>query len=65
MTGSGIPTLVVITNGTNNTGYYSGDYYDPTAYWVKDNVFYTLRVFGDSADKDEIQATLSGILEQI
>lgn len=35
-TGSGIPVLIVITDGTNNTGYYEGDYYDPTAYWVKD-----------------------------
>ena len=64
-TGSGIPVLIVITDGTNNTGYYNGDYYDPTAYWVKDNVFYTLRVIGDSADKTEIQATFDRILEEI
>lgn len=64
-TGSGIPVLVVITDGTNNTGYYNGDYYDPTAYWVKDNVFYTLRVIGDSSDKTEIQATFDRILAEI
>lgn len=64
-TGSGIPVLIVITDGTNNTGYYNGDYYDPTAYWVKDNVFYTLRVIGDSADKDDIQAAFDRILEEI
>ena len=64
-TGSGIPVLIVITDGMNNTGYYNGDYYDPTAYWVKDNVFYTLRVIGDSADKDDIQATFDRILEEI
>ena len=64
-TGSGIPVLIVITDGTNNIGYYNGDYYDPTAYWVKDNVFYTLRVIGDSADKDDIQATLDRILAEI
>lgn len=64
-TGSGIPVLVVITNGTNNAGYYNGNYYDPTAYWVKDNVFYTLRVFGDAADKAEIQDALDRILAEI
>ncbi len=64
-TGSGIPVLIVITDGTNNTGYYSGDYYDPTAYWVKDNVFYTLCVLGDSSNTAEIQATLDRILEEI
>ena len=64
-TGSGIPVLIVITDGMNNTGYYNGDYYDPTAYWVKDNVFYTLRVIGDSADKDDIQATFDRILAEI
>ena len=63
--GSGIPVLIVTTNESNNTGYYNGDYYDPTAYWVKDNVFYTLRVFGDEVDKDEIQAVLEHILQVI
>ncbi|MBR5248405.1 MAG: hypothetical protein IKV27_05635, partial [Lachnospiraceae bacterium] len=64
-TGSGIPVLIVTTNEMNNTGYYKVDYFDPTAYWVKDNVFYTLRVFGDETDKAEIQATLDRILEEI
>lgn len=64
-TKSGIPVLIVTTIETNNTGYYNGDYFDPTAYWVKDNVFYTLRVFGDEKDKSEIQATLDRILEEI
>lgn len=64
-TGSGLPVLIVTTNETNNTGYYNGDYFDPTAYWVKDNVFYTLRVFGDEIDKTEIQAVLDRILAEI
>ena len=65
MTGSGISVLIVITDGTNNTGYYNGDYYDPTVYWVKDNVFYALHVIGDSVDKDDIQETLDRILAEI
>ena len=52
-------------NESNNNDYYNGDYYDPTAYWVKDNVFYTLRVFGDDTNKEEIQATLERILREI
>lgn len=63
--GSGVPVLVVTANESNNTGYYNGDYYDPTAYWVKDNVFYSLRVFGDEADKNEIQVVLENILQEI
>ncbi len=63
--GSGIPVLIVTTNESNNTGYYNGDYYDPTAYWVKDGVFYTLRAFGDEADKDEIRGVLEHILQVI
>lgn len=64
-TGSGIPVLIIITNEANNTGYYNGNYYDPTAYWVKGNVLYTLRVFGDEADQSEIQAVLDRILGEI
>lgn len=64
-TGSGFPVLIMTTNETNNTGYYDGDYFDPTAYWVKDNVFYILRVFGDEKDKTEIQAILERILAGI
>lgn len=64
-TGSGAPVLIVTPNKTNNTGYYNGDYFDPTAYWVKDNVFYKLRVFGDAADQAEIQATLDCVLAEI
>lgn len=64
-TGSGAPVLVVITDETNNTGYYNGDYFDPTAYWVEDNVFYTLRVIGDEADKSNIQDILYRILNEI
>ena len=64
-TGSQIPVLIVITNESNNNDYYNGDYYDPTAYWVKDNVFYTLRVLGDETNKEEIQATLDRILGEI
>ncbi len=64
-TGSKIPVLIVITNESNNNDYYNCDYYDPTAYWVKDNVFYTLRVLGDETNKEEIQATLDRILGEI
>lgn len=63
--GSGIPVLIVTTHESNNNGYYNGDYYDPVAYWVKDKVFYSLRVFGDEVDKDEIQAVLESILQEI
>ena len=64
-TGSGIVVLIMAVNGTNNIGYYDGDYFDSTAYWVKDNVFYALRVFGNETDKTEIQATLDKILAEI
>lgn len=64
-TGSGIVVLIMTVNGTNNIGYYNGDYFDSTAYWVKDNVFYALRVFGNETDKTEIQATLDKILAEI
>ena len=63
--GSQIPVLIVITNESNNNGYYNGDYYNPTAYWVKDNVFYTLRVLGNERNKEEIQAALYRILGEI
>lgn len=64
-TGSQIPVLIVTTNESNNNAYYDDDYYDPTAYWVKDNVFYTLRVLGNETNKEEIQATLYRILGEI
>lgn len=64
-TRSGIPVLVITAKETNNTGYYNGDYWEPTAYWVKDNILYSLHVFGDEADKAEIQATLDRLLEEI
>lgn len=64
-TGSGTPVLIVIANESNSNGYYAADYYDPTAYWVKDNVLYTLRVLGEEADKETIQATLERILSEI
>ena len=64
-TGSGIVVLIMTVNGTNNIGYYDGDYFDSTAYWVKDNVFYALRVFGNETDKAEIQATLDKLLAEI
>ena len=65
VTGSGIPVLIVTTDEMNNNGYYNGDYYDPTAYWVKDNVFYTLRVIGDEAEKENIQSIFDQILKEI
>ena len=64
-TGSGTPVLIVIANESNGNGYYAADYYDPTAYWVKDNVLYKLRVLGDETDKEVIQATLERMLSEI
>ena len=64
-TGSGTPVLIVIANESNSNGYYATDYYDPTAYWVKDNVLYKLRVLGDETDKEVIQATLERMLSEI
>ena len=64
-TGSGAPVLIFIANESNSNGYYAADYYDPTAYWVKDNVLYTLRVLGDETDKAEIQAAIERILAEL
>ena len=64
-TGSGIPVLTVVTNGTNNKSYYNESIYDVIAYWVQENVFYTLRVYGDKEYKDEVMATLERILLEI
>ena len=63
--GSGIPVLVVTADKMNNTGYYNKDYLDPTAYWVKDNVFYALRVLGEEKDRLRIQNTLDRILAEV
>ena len=63
--GSGIPVLVVITDGLNNLNYYNGDYYFPIAYWVRDNVFYTLRVTGDKSEEKEIQELFDKIISEI
>lgn len=65
MTESGLPVLIVTTDEANNTGYYHADFFDPVAYWVKDHVFYTLRVFGDASDQEKIQDTLYRILKEI
>lgn len=64
-TGSGIPVLIVTTYRANNTGYYLSDYLDPTAYWVQDNVFYTLRISGEATAQGDIQSTLNRILAEI
>ncbi len=64
-TGTGLPVLIVTTIETNNNGYYTEDYYDPVAYWVKDNVFYQLRVTGSEAERAEIQDLLDRILKAI
>jgi len=64
-TGSDTPVLIVIANESNSNGYYTADYYDPTAYWVKGNVLYKLRVLGDETDKEVIQATLERMLSEI
>ena len=63
--GSGIPVLTVTADAVNNTGYYDGDFYDPVVYWVQDHVFYTLRVFGDAADKAEIQTVFDRLLAEL
>ena len=63
--GSGIPVLVVITEGLNNLNYYNGDYYFPIAYWVRDNVFYTLRVTGDKSEEKEIQELFDKIISEV
>lgn len=64
-TGSGSPVLIVTTNETNNLGFYAADYFDPTAYWMEDNVLYRLRVWGEETYKDDIQATLERLLSEI
>jgi len=65
ITRSGSPVLIVTTEESNNTGYYNEDFFDPTAYWVQGNVFYTLRVLGSERDRAEIQATLARLLAEI
>ncbi len=64
-TESGIPVLIVTTYRANNTGYYLSDYFDPTAYWVQDNVFYTLRISGEATAQGDIKSTLNRILAEI
>lgn len=64
-TGSGIPVLMVPTDMTNNKEIYNESVYDVRAYWAQGNVFYTLRLFGDKDKKDEINAVLEKILEEI
>lgn len=64
-TGSGIPVLIMTTYKENDTEFYISNFFDPTAYWVKDNVFYTLRVSGDEINKVEIESTLNRILSEI
>lgn len=64
-TGSGIPALAVSPAAVNVDGYYNVKYYDSSAYWVKDNVFYTLCLSGAPSDMSEIQATLDKILSEI
>lgn len=63
--GSGIPVLIVTPNESNNTGYFNDDYFDQVAYWVKDNVFYTLRVFGTAENQTEIENTLNKLINAI
>lgn len=63
-TGKGIPVLIVTPDEANNLGYYSEDYYAPVAYWVKDNVFYSVRVLGNDTNKEQIHATLGKILAE-
>ena len=65
ITGSDITVLVITADEENNNDYYNGDYYDPVAYWVRDNVFYSLRVFGDEANKEDIREVLEKILAEM
>lgn len=64
VTGSGIPVLTVTADGENNLDYYAEDYYDPTAYWVKDNVFYSVRVLGTDIQKERVMYVLDMILKE-
>ena len=64
-TGSDIPVLIVTPDVSNNNGYYSEDYYGLTAYWARNDVFYTLYVHGDDADKGLIEEVLYRILAEI
>lgn len=64
-TASGIPVLVVNENLKNNNDYYVTDWYDVNAYWVKDNVFYSLRLWGNKEDKKKINDTLEKILSEM
>ena len=64
-TSAGAPVLIVSTDEMNNDEHYQKNYCDSTAYWVNNNVFYTLRVMGNKADKKAIQTTLERILSEI
>ncbi len=63
--GSGIPVLLVNERMANNTGYYHGNYFSSYAYWVKDGVLYTLRVYGDAKEEAEIKSVLDEILSNV
>ncbi len=64
-TGSGIPVKIVFSDVTENSDYYGSRYYDAEAYWVKDNVFYSLQVIGESAEQAEIREIMNRILAEI
>lgn len=64
-TGSGIPVLIVTAFRLNNNQYYNDDFFDPQAYWVKDNVFYRLRVMGTQDNQEQVQDVLMRILNEI
>ena len=59
---SGQYVLTVTAKEHNNTGYYDDTYYEVKGYWVEDNVFYTLRVFGNAEDRWHIERTFKSIL---
>lgn len=64
-TGSGIPVLIVTPIVENNLGYFSEDYYAPIAYWVRNGVFYSLRVHGLEENSGEIREALDFILSEL
>lgn len=64
-TGSGIPVLIVTPIVENNLGYFSEDYYAPTAYWVRNGVFYSLRVKGLEENSREIREAVDFILSEL
>lgn len=63
VTGSGIPVLIVTGKPLNDRGEVTGQSCELIAYWVQDNVFYTLRMH--HAEYIELQNALRQLLAEI